>query len=588
MELEKFFKLNIEEPKKFIEHFLHIETTAERVRTLAGENISPIRGEVYPFQFSEEQNIFYNVFQRQRKEKKPVRIIILKSRQTCCSTLWLSLCFTQALFRPNTKALIVTNLDDIKLTFYKKIELFLRDLPEEIKPEITQSVLKGFHIKGFPIGNRIIPIQSELRFGVSANKDIGAGASRNWFLGSEVARWFFPEEIMLSIMPSIPNEKKTVVVLESTARGCGNYFHRLWLQAKEKKIEFEPIFIPWFEHKYYQKELDENWYDIPLDSVEEYRPEKELKKKYNLSDKQLYWRRYAIDNICGGDSLKFAQEYPSNDTECFISDDLNVFNIRKLQELRLLCEKGEKGDIRENRFISTYDGYWTIWEKPQIGVNYIFGIDSGTGIIDGNPNAIIVLRADTLDQVAEFNSHTDATQYVLDIIAGAEYYNNAFLVPELTGESGGAVLERLKEKYHNIYLWEKIDEFGKVITNKLGFVTNHFTKNLLINDIRDYINLDLGRIRSENLINELMTYIELESGRMTGLRGCNDDRVMALGLALRGYRSHQRRWENIIKMPTKKIEEYNYNVEKQLLEIPYKRNYYNKLEEENFTPYGVY
>jgi len=574
------------DPRIFIEQFFHIETTAERIRGLLQRDISPIRGSIYPFYFSEDQKILYQHFIRQRRQRRPVRLIILKSRQQCSSTLWAAILFAEAILNPNVKGLLLANLEHIGREIFSKINLFYSDLPKMLQPTIKLSEKRNLVFDN----KEGTGLRSQIRVEVSANTDAGAGTSLTHFLGSEVARWFFPEKLMQSLMPGISKSANSMVVLESTARGYGNYFHLQYLDAKEGRTDFEAVFLPWFICKYYAKPLDTKWFDIPLDSEERYQPERELKARYSLTDEQLYWRRNTIDNECQGDPLKFIQEYPSNDIEAFISADMNVFNIRKLQELacRSYCHKGEKGDIRDNRFIPAYDGYWEIWEAPQPGVSYIFGVDSGTGIVGGDPNATVVLRADTLDQVAELHCHTDASTYSTAIVEGAKYYNNAFVIIEINGTSGGAVLERVKDKYYNLYLWETIDKFGKVVTNRLGWVTGRFTKPLLIQDARDYINQDLGKIRSPALIAELMSYLEHANGTIGAATGCYDDRAMAFMLCLRAYNSHQRRWESALKPNIAPTHVYEYNEATQTLTVPYRPRYQQGIEQINITPYGIY
>lgn len=584
--LNRFWRYR-ENPRQFIEQFFHIETTPERIQGLLHRNIKPIRGKIYPFYFSKDQEILYEHFIKQRQQRKPVRLIVLKSRQQCSSTLWAAILFAETILNPNVKSLLIGNLENISLEIFAKINLFYSDLPKELQP----TILTGQWAKRKVIfdNKNGTGLHSQIRVDVSGNKDAGAGTTPTHFLASEVARWFYPEEIMLSVMPGIPKEHGSVIILESTAQGYGNYFHQQYLLAKSKKTDFEAVFLPWYICRYYQKPLDKKWFDIPIDSEVDYQPEQELKKRYNLSDEQLYWRRQTIDNDCQGDPLKFMQEYPSDDNEAFISTEMNVFNVRKLQELscRSYCCKGQKGDIKNNRFIPTFDGYWEIWEAPQEKSTYIFGVDSGTGIQNGDPNVTIVLRADTLDQVAEYHSHTDASIYAQDIIEGAKYFNNAFIIIEITGTGGGATLERIKDNYFNLYRWEKIDEFGKVITSKLGFETGAYTKGLLIQDIKDYINFDLGKIRSKVLISELMSYLKYANGKMEAANNCYDDRVMALGLCLRAYRSNQRRWETPLKKETKINNDYTYNLEEQVIYVPFKnRDKGEPLNQIIKTPYG--
>ena len=52
---------------------------------------------------------------------------------------------------------------------------------------------------------------------------------------------------------SVPREPFTVVVLESTAKGIGNFFHDTWCDAVDGKSAYTPLFVPWFEIDIYYK-----------------------------------------------------------------------------------------------------------------------------------------------------------------------------------------------------------------------------------------------------------------------------------------------------------------------------------------------
>lgn len=588
MNIQDKFKFAVEkwrdDPKQFIEKCFFIETSNQRIKDFfPNEEIKPLRGQIYPFKFTDGQNLIYNNYLKQCKAGKPVRQIILKPRQEGGSTCATALVFATTILNPNTYSLIIANLESSSIRLFNMVKLFLNELPfpQKYKPQVkTESKRKIVFDNKEGTG-----LHSEIRIDVSANKDAGRSATLQCFLGSEVSSWFYPEEVMLSVAQTIPDEPNTLKILESTAKGFGTYFHQQWLLAKEKAIDMEPIFIAWTQCKAYKRKLDERWFDVLLDSEERYKPEIELKKQYRLTDEQLYWRRYTIDNKCQGNPLKFCQEYPIIDVEAFISVAMNVFDVRKLQEIyySLAHVNDEKGDIKDGRFQSCGDGYWTLWEKPEIDVAYIMGLDSGTGSEGGNPSVAIVLRADTLDQVGELVCHLPPTEFAKLAVEGAKYFNEAFLNPEITG-CGLAVIEQIKAlNYYNIYRWERADEYRKKITNKLGFETNIWSKNLLVNDIRDYINYDSGKIRSKVLINEMMNFLEYPDGKMGAGTGCNDDRVIAFGLTLRAWKSHQRQWEKPIRQ---KQEIPTIDFYENRIEIPYQKRI-NSSPKQLWTPYGV-
>ncbi|MFC0274097.1 FtsK/SpoIIIE domain-containing protein [Metabacillus herbersteinensis] len=96
----------------------------------------------------------------------------------------------------------------------------------------------------------------------------------------------------------------------------------MWKQAERGESDFIPLFFPWYEHQEYRMEPPE---DFVLTDEEE-----ELKELYNVDNDQLYWRRWAIRNNCGGDPELFKQEYPANSEEAFLSSGRPRFDIKTL------------------------------------------------------------------------------------------------------------------------------------------------------------------------------------------------------------------------------------------------------------------
>ena len=125
---------------------------------------------------------------------------------------------------------------------------------------------------------------------------------------SEVAYWKEAERSFLSSMQAASHAKE--IYIESTANGNTGYFQELYWKAKQGVGDFEALFLAWFEMEEYQL-------PPPKDFVPSAR-EMRLVEKYHLSDAQLMWRRWAIENLCQGDEDLFHQEYPSNDEEAFL------------------------------------------------------------------------------------------------------------------------------------------------------------------------------------------------------------------------------------------------------------------------------
>ena len=82
---------------------------------------------------------------------------------------------------------------------------------------------------------------------------------------SEVALWADTQtksgdDIAQSIYATVPDDQPgTFIVMESTAKGIGNFFHKQWLAAKDNQINnidgLYPIFVAWYEIPIYRRKL---------------------------------------------------------------------------------------------------------------------------------------------------------------------------------------------------------------------------------------------------------------------------------------------------------------------------------------------
>lgn len=129
---------------------------------------------------------------------------------------------------------------------------------------------------------------------------------------SEVAFWQHSAEHAKGIMQAIPDSPDTEVVLESTANGLGNYFHKQWQLAESGQSEFIAIFVPWFWQDEYRKKVPKDF------SVTDH--EASLKEIFNLDDEQICFRRSKIIELgAEGDNGEsaFKQEYPMTAQEAF-------------------------------------------------------------------------------------------------------------------------------------------------------------------------------------------------------------------------------------------------------------------------------
>jgi len=102
-------------------------------------------------------------------------------------------------------------------------------------------------------------------------------------------------------------EGGTEIILESTANGMGDEFHKRWQEAEAGRGEYIAIFLPWFWDARYRRPAPEGFV---LDEEEE-----DYAKAHGLDLEQMAWRRMTIAEL--GDPLLFKQEYPATASEAF-------------------------------------------------------------------------------------------------------------------------------------------------------------------------------------------------------------------------------------------------------------------------------
>lgn len=270
-----------------------------------------------PFYLNHCQRHIHHVIEWQLRTKGYVRIIIVKGRQQGCSTYVGGRFFWKTIHSKGIRAFILTHRDDATDNLFKITQRFYENLPDAVKPFVDRKNAKEL---SFPL------LDSGYKVGTaSGTGSVGRSDTIQLFHGSEVALWKNPDEISSGIMQAIPRESE--IILESTAKGTGNFFHDQWKKAEKGESEYHPIFIPWY--------WDENYYenqpvvgDVALTAEEE-----EVRNINKLSNSQIYWRRKKISEM--GEGL-FKQEYPMNPVEAFQSSSVDglihndlVFRARK-------------------------------------------------------------------------------------------------------------------------------------------------------------------------------------------------------------------------------------------------------------------
>lgn len=190
------------------------------------------------------QRPYVREIERQYNLGKPVRIQTLKARQLGLSTASEAVLFVWCFIHPGTNALVLAHEDKASQRLYQMTRLFW-DRWEFNKLFIPQYKTRR--------QLRWAETESQLEVATAKNPESQRSGTFNAVHASEVAFWDNPEVLWTGLRDSVPRRHKTLIVLESTANGVGNWWHEQWLAAEAQDSEFVPMFFPWFGHSAYRQ-----------------------------------------------------------------------------------------------------------------------------------------------------------------------------------------------------------------------------------------------------------------------------------------------------------------------------------------------
>jgi hypothetical protein len=340
---------------------------------------------------------------------------------------------------------------------------------------------------------------------------------------------------MLSLKQAVPDQPGTIMVLESTANGVGNWFHEQWFAAKAGETDFIAMFFPWWRHFEYA------FPDTTLQIAELVEDEREIMRRFpEIGLPQLAWRRWAIRNLCDNDISKFNQEYPNDDHEAFLSTGRNVFPIDALEK----CYEPKKGSVGfltpirdplqpQGTFHKDGSGNLTIYKHPAPGQKYVVAGDP-TRTTWGDPACIQVLNRYSLEQVAVWHGHCTPVPFADRLAELGHYYNTATVNCEVEG-GGLSSINILTSKmfYPDVWRWRVADKMPGHLTNSYGWSMNWQRKHMAISFIIDRLAQGMLRIHDEVTIDQMAGYVVRGEGELgpATTRGC-DDAVMSLAIAV--------------------------------------------------------
>lgn len=384
---------------------------------------------------------------------------------------------------------------------------------------------------------------------------------------SEVATWENGEDLVASLMQTVPDaevmDKPSMVFLESTAEGRGNYFHKEYVAAVEGKNNYQPAFAPWWILDTYERDATfedlGKLNDYELFLVDLMRQGHDtLGHHFPISEEAIprklaFYRRKAKDFAATPERLP--QEYPSTWQEAFIASGKNVFNPLALQEMEkdatlledvdyykitpLEDRPYEEFELEKVQFEPnetpddfTYKAPLKIWEKPKPYKEYVIGADVAEGLKGGDFSVATVVDISTMAVVARWRGHCDPDKFGEILGALGTYYNYALIGVEVNNH-GLTTVQKLRDTFYtNLYKRDRgYDEEWETPTVNLGWKTDMRTKRLMIDDLIKLVRERVIKDKDIVFINEAFSYVRDERGRMNAEEGSHDDVVMSTAIA---------------------------------------------------------
>lgn len=525
----------LKNPQKYMEAFLMIKTKENKI---------------VPFTLNSAQKRLYQLIEKCRREGKPVRIIILKSRQMGFSTLTEALIYYRTATRKNVNSFIITHKEEATANLFNMSKLFHERNP--VRPMLKSSNAKELIFEN-PTRNILekteVPgLKSRIKCATAGGKGVGRSDTLTNIHASELAFWTGDVAATYAgLMQAVPNTKESMVIIESTANGF-NFFKEMWDDAVAGENDFVPFFAAWFEMEEYRMPYHGEWL------TEE---EKELQEAFGLDAEQIMWRRWCIRNNCRNDLDQFHQEYPATPEEAFLTTGSCIFDNRAIlmrlqtlqKESKERKEKQEKPNRRRGRFVFREErmaldhivlneiefrdaekGEILLFREPAAGRPYTIGGDTaGEG---SDYFTAQVIDNITGEQAARLRwNRCDEDTYAKQVYCLGMYYNTALIAVEVNFSTHPQkVLEYLR--YPKLYVREVMDNYTGKLRQSYGFQTNGMTRPVLLAKLTEFLRDHIQLVHDRDTLEECLCFIRTEKGRAEAEQGKHDDLVMAYGIAL--------------------------------------------------------
>jgi hypothetical protein len=441
------------------------------------------------------------------------RDIIAKARQMGFSTYVLGLFLARCLMYRNRRCVLVSHDTGATQKLLSRIHYMLKYM-KGAKADLKYSN------QNFITFNKM---DSTIYVGTAGASDFGVGDTISDLHCSEVSRWTNPGPLLSGLFQAVPTNGS--IIIESTGRGTGNYFHRQCLKAADGSDDgFKLHFFDWLRRTEYSLPGTPEQDDALMDNLNVEFEEPDYVKNFNMTPGQVRWRRRKISEL-DHDLQQFKEQYPCSLAECFQATGASFF--RKVNWVH--NEQWQRLDPWTER----------LYDHPKIEHTYAAGCDVSGGV-NLDASVLEIFDVGTGEQVLEFvNKRLDPVQFAsrcADFLKEFQAYTNFE-----RNNQGLAFAAKFVEIYpqHLIHRTKrsvlgrtKADQTELAKMSQWGEYTSVMSKPLMIGKLRSKMMEGSVTIYSTALRLEMDSFSEQPNGAIEAAQGCYDDRVMATSICV--------------------------------------------------------
>lgn len=489
---------------------------------------------------------------------KPIRVILVKARQWGGSTLIQLFCaWIQLFHRKNWNSVIATHIEEAARNIRGMYTLVADRHPKDILD------IRFRAFEGSSKNKQIVDRGCVIYIGSMERPNSLHSGNYKLVHCSEVGYWKEttqrkPSDFVNAFEGSVPLEPFTLVALESTAKGTGNFFHTTWLNAIKGENAYTPVFVAWWE-------ID--MYTMPFDSYEDMKLFVESMNSYELymfslgaTLEGLHWyreKRKSFDN-----DWDMQEQFPSTADEAFVTSGRKAHHPLHIKQMEAFAKKpsfigemfadapsGEEAINNSLQFKELAKGDFWVWKKPDYERlyehRYVVSLDIGGSAAKADWSVIRVLdrlpmiNGGVPEFVATYRFHMDQDLTAWRAVQVAKWYCDALLVVEANvlntfqteGNFTSTVLDIIAHVYPNLYYRDDPEKIKEGVPAKYGFWTGR-NKSEIVSIMTKGLR-EMGFIeRDQRMLDECGWYELKQDGSYGAIDGQHDDIYMSSGINL--------------------------------------------------------